>query len=123
MWPYWLFFSLFLINAIIHIRPSLQSTSLRKHLKGRYWSIEWVSIFILLVLIVGLRYDVGADWYTYERNLELYRFEIETGYYVISNPASESGFYFLNWLAVKFDQEIVLVNFISAIFFSSSVNS
>ena len=121
MWPYWLFFSLFFINAVIHIRPSLLTINGRYlirpsllTIKGRYWSIEWVSIFILLLLIVGLRYQVGADWYVYFSNLENYRLEGEAG----TTSSRDIGYHFLNWLSVKFDQEVVLVNFISAIFFS-----
>lgn len=103
MWPYLLIFSLFLLNAIIHIRPSLLS------IKDRYWSIEWVFIFILLVVFVGFRYKVGADWDVYYKAVEKYSFLGE---------ARDFGYDFLVWLAVIFDQEIVLVNVISAIFFS-----
>jgi len=120
MWPYWLFFYLFLLNALIHIGPSLLSINGRYlirpsllSIKGRYWSIEWVSIFIFLVLIVGLRYQVGSDWYPYAENLantDASKFD----FIYIRDP----GFEFLNWLAALFDQEMVLVNFISAIFFS-----
>ena len=107
MWPYWLFFYLFLLNALIHVRPSALP------INYRYWSIEWVSIFILLVLIVGFRYQVGADWSVYNSNLA--NTDANTlDFIYLRDP----GFEFLNWLAARFDQELVLVNFISAIFFS-----
>ena len=119
MWPYWLFFYLFLLNALIHIGPSLLSRNGRYlirpsllSIKGRYWSIEWVSIFILLLFIIGLRYEVGRDWNVYLSNLEVYRLES------VGMSSRDFGYHVLNWLAVKFDQEIVLVNFIAAIFFS-----
>ena len=128
MLPYWLFFSLFVLNAIIHIRPSLVSTNGRYlirpsllSIKGRYWSIEWVSIFILLVFIVGLRHQVGADWSLYSANLEDFRLGVNTAGGVsddVIKSSRDPGYHFLNWLAVKFDQKVVLVNFIAAIFFS-----
>ena len=150
MWPYWLFFYLFLLNALIHIGPSLLSINGRYlirpsllSIKGRYWSIEWVSIYIFLVLIVGLRYQVGGDWYPYAENLS--NTDASTFDFIYLR---DPGFEFLNWLAALYDQEIglfpkavvlggkdiyflsdniwtlgsdqeiVLVNFISAIFFS-----
>ena len=66
-------------------------------------------MYVLLVLIVGFRYQVGADWDVYINAIA--KFE---GLGKVRDP----GYDFLNWLAVKFDQEIVLVNFIAAIFFS-----
>ena len=123
MWPYWLFFYLFLLNALIHIGPSLLSINGRYlirpsllSIKGRYWSIEWVSIFILLVLIVGLRYQVGSDWHVYAGNLSnTVASEI---YFSDFASVRDPGYGFLIWLSLILGQKIGLVNLISAIFFS-----
>lgn len=54
MWPYWLLFLWAASLAVTRLR-SVQATAIS-------WSNYWKLTFVLLVLIIGLRHEVGGDW-------------------------------------------------------------
>ena len=57
MWPYWLMFLLVAWMALTHmrVRPVVGEASAR-------WSMPWRIGFVLLVLMIGFRDQVGGDW-------------------------------------------------------------
>jgi hypothetical protein len=54
MWPYWLLFFLPAWLAITRLRS--------RQCPNTHWSSYWKLIFVLLVLMIGLRHEVGGDW-------------------------------------------------------------
>lgn len=74
-------------------------------------SIAYLSFFILAFLFVGLRYQVGSDWYGYERIFEFGT----TNTLAIALTRSEPGYMLLNWLSAKLGLSVVFVNLICAV--------
>lgn len=86
-------------------------------------SFFWKSlIFIILLIFIGLRYEVGGDWFAYLKWYENIRsrglsFSLE------SIILSDWGYNFLNWLSSKLQTGIYGVNTICAIIFLSALFS
>lgn len=65
MWPYWLmffppaWFALKQISAIENHRLILPR-----------WDVRWRMAFVFLSLMIGLRHEVGGDWFAYLNHLE-----------------------------------------------------
>jgi hypothetical protein len=110
MWPYLL---LFLVPAFQAVTKRRQMPS---PLRVERWSYQWRLVFIVLVLMVGLRYQVGGDWDSYFASVEettsltlveaLARFRYDPADSILSWVASQSGF------------GVYLVNVVYATFFS-----
>ena len=79
-----------------------------------YWPDLWRVMFIFLVLMIGLRHEVGGDWFLYLEMLESYTFNSEDDRFGFQDPA----YILLNILAVSSGFGIYLINLISAVFFS-----
>ena len=91
MLPYWLLFLLFSIPALTNLRQSSPSIS------GKNWSISWRVTFIFLILIIGLRHEVGGDWIHYFHNLEAISYlSLSDSLLRIQGDPADS---FLNWIA------------------------
>jgi hypothetical protein len=106
MWPYWLLFLVPAYFAISRLKPTSQIELTVKHDR---WSIAWRFIFVMLVLMIGWRHEVGGDWASYILNMENPDQFAEYG-----DPANNLLF----WLGINLGGGIYLVNLISAIFFS-----
>ena len=73
----------------------------------------WKVFFIVLALLIGLRHEVGGDWYNYLHILELAKDER-----IASSLAGKDLAYSLvNWFAVNAWGGIYLVNSVCAFFF------
>jgi hypothetical protein len=112
MWPYWVLYLIPAYFAIVRLRPVSQP----EPRDGRdVWPFMWKCIFIFLVLMIGLRHEVGGDWENYLEMLHSYSDTLNArDEFLYQDPA----FVLLNQLAVKTDLGIYLLNFISAIFFT-----
>ena len=106
MWPYWLLFLVPAYFAISRLKPTLQTAATVKHDR---WSIAWRFIFVMLVLMIGWRHEVGGDWAAYIINMENPELFAEFG-----DPANNLLF----WLGRNLGGGIYLVNLISAVLFS-----
>lgn len=71
-------------------------------------------MFVLLVLMVGLRHQVGGDWENYLEHVESAKYQTLLGAVNTGDPA----YSLLNWLAAKTALGIYFVNTISAAIFS-----
>jgi hypothetical protein len=92
--------------AISKLKPTPYSTL---NFINNKWPFAWRFTFFVLVLMIGMRHEVGGDWAAYILNME--------------NPEEFSEFadpsnQILFWLGMKTGGGIYLVNLISAVFFS-----
>lgn len=106
MWPYWMLFLLPAYWTISRLKPTPFLIS--NYTDGK-WPISWRFIFFVLVLMIGLRHEVGGDWAAYILNME--NSEEFSEY---ADPSNQILF----WVGMKSGGGIYLVNLISAAFFS-----
>jgi hypothetical protein len=78
---------------------------------------SWVIFGVLLVLVIGLRYEVGGDWYNYLGHLEEARGES----WLTLATQSDPGYKLLNGLSLALGWDIYGVNSISALVFSTGL--
>ncbi len=78
------------------------------------WPFIWRASFIFLSLTIGLRHEVGGDWFTYLEMLDIYNDTAGASDLRFEDPA----FVFLNRLAAHLGQGIYLVNLLCAFIFS-----
>jgi hypothetical protein len=107
MWAYWILFFVPVYFAISRLRPIAQTEAIPAQ-KNR-WPVMWRFIFLILVLMIGLRHEVGGDWAAYILNMEN-----PEEFSEYADPANQLLF----WLGRKTGGGIYLVNLISAVFFS-----
>lgn len=71
-------------------------------------------MFVLLVLMIGLRYEVGGDWYNYLSMVE------EASHQTLAKATfrNDPAYGLLNWLGARSGLGIYLVNTVCAVFFS-----
>lgn len=106
MWPYWF---MFLLPSFLAINQGAVRLPLPKK-----WPIIWGVTYFFLVVMIGLRNEVGGDWVSYEGMLERVLYEPWHEQVLSSEPAYLS----LNWIAAHFSGGIYIVNFIGAMIFS-----
>jgi hypothetical protein len=106
MLPYWILFLLPAVMAFTRSRPVGS--------RGTRWSGYWWVAFVLLVLVIGLRHEIGADWGNYEDNLRL------AWYFSLEEAALhvDPAYNLLNWLAARMDLGIYFVNTVCAVLFA-----
>ena len=107
MWPYLLLFLLPAYFAVSRLKPvTLNSQS--------GWNRSWSLVFVLFILMIGLRHEVGGDWFTYIKVLDTAKTESLAESIIHSDPA----FSFLNWASAQSGTGVYSVNIIFAIIFS-----
>jgi hypothetical protein len=77
---------------------------------------RWGSMFVLLVLCIGLRYEVGADWFTYAQHvLDVSGMSLRDALLTVKeDPAYDV----LNWLAAEFQLGPYFVNSVCGALFT-----
>lgn len=105
MLPYWF---LFLVPAFAALgeRPAPQPGARKKP--------GLALATLVIAIIVGLRYQVGADWYTYVG----YLFRAQILPLVELLELKDPGYNLINWLAAKAGSDIWLVNLTCAMIFA-----
>ncbi len=109
MWPYWFLFGVVAWLATTRLRPASPVGSPA----GR-WPDWWRVVFGLLVLMIGLRHEVGGDWANYLEHIEAASHDSLLDTIGTGNPA----YSLLNWLAVRSGLGPYFVNTVSAAIFS-----
>lgn len=105
--PYWFLFSLVAYFAVTRSRQIVPPAH------GGNWSMQWWMIFVVLVLMIGMRHEVGADWVAYITHLES-----ATGVSLTEALAQKDPAYaFLNWIGGHWGG-IYLVNTVCATLFA-----
>jgi hypothetical protein len=102
---YWALFAFFAAGAII--AGSFTGENVRR--PGAIFAIGAVA----MTLMIGLRYNVGGDWQTYEFMYYSAGPLAFADALSIGDPAYQA----VNWVAYNFDGDVWLVNSICAIFF------
>lgn len=103
MIPYFVLLGIWLIGTI-------QFSSNRD---APYERILYVAALVFTIVMVGLRYQVGGDWYTYE---DMYS-DIAMQPLVAATKLTEPAYAYLNWASAQFDGGIYPVNMGCAIVF------
>jgi hypothetical protein len=111
MWPYWFLFLLPAYRAISNLKTLSSIVSVTN---GERWPGWWRVVFGVLVLIVGLRHEVGADWYNY---LELFNF-ISTVSLQELPAHGDPAYILLNKFAAELGLGIYFVNTVCAALFA-----
>ena len=111
MWPYWVLFSLPAFFAISRLR---QMPYMELSAQQERWPDTWRVMFVALVLMIGLRHEVGGDWIQYLEMLDSYIDATKEDRFSSQDP----GFVLFNKLAVWTGGGVYLVNFLSALIFS-----
>lgn len=105
MLPFWFLFTI----------PAYAALSERARFLGkRRWAFSWLAIWLLLTVLIGLRYQVGGDWGSYARTFRYTSFLSFSEVLLRSDP----GYGALNWLVGRAGYQIVLVNTFCAGIFS-----
>jgi hypothetical protein len=110
--PYWVLFFLTAWLAVTQLRP-VQSQSAR-------WPASWHAIFWLLVLMIGLRDEVGGDWVHYfaslEKSANIPLQELFSGSTAILQK--DPAYILLNWLANQTGMGIYFIDTVCAVLFT-----
>jgi hypothetical protein len=101
MWPYWLMFIAPAIAAIVEgARPPGQRTN------ARGLRPEWFAAWVAIALFMGLRWQVGGDWFNYEANLD----KLQGLTFWEAVTSDDPGFAILSWITLEMNWGVVGVN-------------
>lgn len=103
MWPYWFLFGTAAWLAVTRVPTEGVPT--------RNWPGWWRLIFALLVLMIGLRHEVGGDWGQYAERIINVDYETLTG-------RGDPAYSLLNWLGAYTGMGVYLANTVCAAVFS-----
>ena len=95
MTTYWLMF----------LMPALATFNF-SDLKRRDGNHIWVAVIIILTLLIGLRHEVGGDWFDYFRHWN----SVQNATLQETLARSDPGYYFVNWLIARLGGSIYMVN-------------
>lgn len=103
MFPYWLFLLLPVLSSLLWLK--------------RQWSfVECCLIILFLTFFIGLRHEVGGDWFNYLPYLDRVR---DISFIdLITREWGDPGFNFLNWIFATYPWGIYAVNTVSALIFA-----
>jgi hypothetical protein len=101
---YWSLFAFFAIGAGLTTAQSSE--------KSRS-SVLWALGILLIIIAVGLRYEVGADWHPYKRMFSFAGYSDLGRMFTFGDP----GYQLLNWLVQRSGFGLWLVNLVCAIIF------
>ena len=102
MLPYWILFAIFAAGALEYRR--------RQQIGRDRQPLLWIAA-VVTTLMIGLRFQVGADWDTYVTIFEGIRYQ------EWPTLTSDPAYALLNWLSVQLGLEIWFVNLVCAIIF------
>jgi hypothetical protein len=106
MWPYWMLFSLAAFGAVTTVNRQAPTT--RRVSVG-----PWVVAYLVLVLLIGLRYRVGGDWESYLYHLD----DLQGASLQEAVGFGDPAYQLISWLFADWSAGIYLVNTICAVIF------
>jgi hypothetical protein len=105
MLTYWAIFGYFVTGALFEAARPPDFNRRRP---------AWIIGAMLIALMIGLRYKVGADWQTYEYIFSFAGFADFGRVVAIGDPAYQA----LNWAVQRLGGEVVWVNLVCALLFT-----
>lgn len=114
MLPYWL---MFLMPALAALASDQAGSPAAKRRNSHRLPVAWIVAGVLLMVVIGYRYEVGGDWFTYIGYLDTVYGTSLSEVLTLSDP----GYMLLNWLSLKLGWDIVGVNLLGSIIFSIGV--
>lgn len=112
MWPYWLFFIVPACAAIVLPgRAGCTSVYRQPLVKPNH---VWFLVGLTLTFVIGLRFEVGGDWWNYLNIYESLR--SEDFFSILSR--GDPGYRFVEWFSLQLHWGIFGVNFIGAALFT-----
>jgi hypothetical protein len=111
MWPYWLLFLVPAYWAVTRLKPT---PKMAQNAQRDHFPPVWRGIFILLVLMIGFRHEVGGDWSTYIEHVQ----RLSDASITKALSAKDPAYGFLNWLAAKSGAGVYFVNLLCAVLVS-----
>jgi hypothetical protein len=106
MWPYWVLFVVVAWLAGTRLQLVLTPTE--------HWSDRWWLMYVLLVLMIGLRHQVGADWENYAQHIEVAKSQSLPDALLTGDPA----YSLLTWLGGQMPFGGYFVNLVCAAIFA-----
>lgn len=106
MLTYWL---MFLVPACASVMAATQPRP-----AGRQLELSWLLVGALLALLIGLRYQVGGDWFSYENHY----FNMVGAPLLEALENNDPGYYLLIWLSTQVNGGVYLVNMVFGALFS-----
>lgn len=109
MWVYWL---MFLVPAL----AAIEETSMRTGVGVASIRVppSWRMTMVLLILLVGLRHEVGGDWFTYLNHFQIAAYASKYNDWWFMDP----GYRLLEWTAVQMGWGVHAVNLMGGGIFS-----
>lgn len=112
MWVYWTFYIVLSFFVILKMRPVYTFDETSSRVPRRYF------LWFLLLLFIGLRHEVGGDWFTYLKYIEYARGTSINQFVLLLN---DPGYGLLNWVGLNYGGGIYFVNSFSAAVFCFGV--
>lgn len=116
MLVYWL---MFLVPAVAAITSDKDDWKPGSDTGSSSLTPSWVLVGVLLALLVGYRYEVGGDWFTYIGYSQYVTYATLSEVFTLPDP----GFMLLNWLALEIGWGNIGVNVFGGIIFSVGIIS
>lgn len=111
MLTYWL---MFLLPALAALMMETQRTRAVAGVEPATPNEAWFVVGLVLTLLIGLRYEVGGDWFAYFYYLDDVAGLPFDEVFLKGDP----GYHLLNWLSLELDWDIFGVNVIAGAIFA-----
>lgn len=108
MWLYWM---MFIVPAFLAV-SSLQKTYLTS--QPDRWTFLWRMMFVFVASIVGLRHEVGGDWFPYLHIVDA----AGTEQFVETFVSGEPAYKLINWIAAHSSLGVYLLNSVFSVLFT-----
>jgi EpsG family len=114
MWPYWLLFLIPAWLAINRARLYTPAGNVLPQLQQTTWPVLWRAMFCLLTLMIGLRYEVGGDWFNYVGHVDA---AIHVDFWEALTQ-KDPAYGVLLWCGIQTGWDMYFVNCVCAMLFS-----
>jgi hypothetical protein len=112
MWVYWMMFIVPMLIALAH-RENI-AVALGRDWR---WNSVWAATLLVITVLIGYRFEVGGDWFSYFEYL--YLAETLAPAELLSEP--DPGYQILNWLSLQFGWGVFGVNLVAGLVFSAGL--
>lgn len=108
MWFYWVLLALTIPGALL---GSERPADARRPFS---FDLAWILVTIVMSLVIGLRFEVGGDWFRYLDHVEVAAFQTIAEALAWKDP----GYQVVNWISARYGWGIIGTNLITGTVFS-----